>query len=205
MATQKPSNCHALLQAFLITIGLFWLSVGSMWSQARPVASAVAPDWTSKPQTDALTGQSYVEFELPGKFLDAPSDGSAAAPKIELRCDPTPYRRLTGKLVAGFIVVGAVIDLTNGNATTMQFRLDDGKPQNWFEATYSTDYQAIAFDALFLNNILWGHILTHKTGTGTSVRKLVVAVQEHLGGRIVMQFDMPDPAVVSRICGAEYK
>ena len=144
-------------------------------------------------------------FELPGKFLDAPSNASAPAPKIVLRCDPTPYRRLTGKFLAGFIDVGAVIDLTNGNATTMQFRLDDGKPQYWQEANYSTDYRAISFDSLFLDNILWGHMLPHKAGTGAPVRKLVIAIQEHLGGRIVMQFDMPDAAVVSRVCGAEYK
>jgi len=204
MAIQKPSNCSALLYVCVIAVGLFCFNCGPAWSQV-PEASAGSQIWTSKPQTDALTGQSYVEFELLGKFLDAPSNGSTAAPKIELRCDPTPYRRLTGKFLAGFIVVGAVIDLANGNATTMQFRLDDGKPQYWQEATYSTDYQAISFDSLFLDNILWGHMLPHRDGTGAPVRKLVVAVQEHLGGRVVMQFDMPDPVAVSRVCGAEYK
>jgi hypothetical protein len=181
--------------AWMIAVGLLCFNCGLAWSQV-PEVPLGPQNWASRPQTDALTGQSYVEFELPGKFLDAPSDGSAAVPRIKLRCDPTPYHRLTGKFLAGFINVGAVIDLTNGNTTTMQFRLDDGKPQNWFDGNYSTDYQAIAFDALFLNNILWGHILPHKPGTGAPVRKLVVAVQEHLGSRIVMQFDMPDPAVV---------
>lgn len=204
MAIQKLSNCSAFLHVFLVAIGLFCFSCGSGWSQV-PEVSTGPEGWISKPQTDALTGQNYVEFELSGKFLDAPSNASAVVPRIQLRCDPTPYRRLTGRFLAGFIVVGAAIDLTNGNAMTMQFRLDDGKPQYWQEATYSTDYQAISFDSLFLNNILWGHILAHKPGSGAPVRKLLVAVQEYLGGRIVMQFDMPDPAVVSRVCGAEYK
>jgi hypothetical protein len=199
----KPAQFFALSYLFAIAIGVF--SSGSVLSQSIPVESATPQDWTSMTQTDALTGQSYAEFELPGRFLDPPADGTITAPKIELRCDPAPYRRLSGRFMAGFIVVGTVIDPKNGNATTMQFRLDDGKPQYWQEASYSTDYQAIAFDSLFLNNILWGHILPHKPGSGGPIRKLVVAVQEHLGGRIVMQFDMPDPAVVSRVCGAEYK
>lgn len=110
-------------------------------------------------------------------------------------------------MLAGFIVVNTVLDLENGNHSTVQYRLDDGKLQTGssLEFSYSTDYQAISFDDMFLNNMLWGHMITHKLGSNEQVHKVVVGVQEHLGGQIVMQFDMPAADQVSAACGAEYK
>jgi hypothetical protein len=48
------------------------------------------------------------------------------------------------------------------------------------------------------------HWMPHKPNSNPQVRKFVVAVQGHLGGQIVMQFDMPDAALVSASCGAQY-
>ena len=174
-------------------------------AQVQPSASTSAPVWTSIVKSDPFTDRQYTAFRLQGKFIEPPAHGSYATPEIELRCDPKPFRRLTGKFLAGFVVVGAVLDLTNGDRSTVQFRLDDGKQQYLLESTYSTDYEAISFDELFLDNILWGHLLPHKPGSGGPVRKLLIGVQEHVGTQIVMQFDMPDPDVVSKACGAEYK
>jgi transposase len=73
------------------------------------------------------------------------------------------------------------------------------------DATYSTDYQAIHIEGLLLNNLLWGHNLFHKPGTSGQAHKFVVGVQEHLAGKVVMQFDMPDATQVGATCGTEYK
>jgi hypothetical protein len=102
--------------------------------------------------------------------------------------------------------VNTVIDLKNGDQGTMQFRLDDGKLQSPVSSLeYSTDYQAVHLDVLLVNNIIWGHIIPHKKGTNPQVRKVVIGVQEHLGGNVVMQFDMPDATQVGAACGTEYK
>jgi hypothetical protein len=69
----------------------------------------------------------------------------------------------------------------------------------------STDYQAISIKEIFLDNLLWGHMLTHKPHSSEQVHKLVISVQENLDGDVVMQFDMPDAEEVGTACGTEYK
>lgn len=155
--------------------------------------SASAQEWQVTPKSDPLTGKSYTLYTLTGKFLTPPAHGSGEPPVISLSCDPTPWHRISGQLLSGFLVVNTVIDLKNGEQGTVQFRLDDGKLQSPVSSLeYSTDYQAIHLDGLFVNNIIWGHIITHKKGTNLQVKKVVIGVQEHLAGNVVMQFDMPD-------------
>jgi hypothetical protein len=167
--------------------------------------SAPAQEWQVTPKSDPLTGKSYTLYTLTGKFLTPPAHGNGELPLISLRCDPTPWHRISGRLLSGFLIVNTVIDLKNGDEGTVQFRLDDGKLQSPLSPEYSTDYQAINLDELFLNNIIWGHMITHKKGTNPQVRKVVIGVQEHLGGNVVMQFDMPDATQVGAACGTEYK
>ena len=102
--------------------------------------------------------------------------------------------------------MGTVIDLENGPKSTVRYRLDEGKVQTAtdFEVGYSTDYQAISVKDIFLNNLLWGHMITHKPQTSAQVRKVVISVQEHLDGDVVMEFDMPDAQEVGAACGTEY-
>jgi hypothetical protein len=166
---------------------------------------ASAQEWQVTPKSDPLTGKSYTLFTLTGKFLSPPVHGDGGPPVISLRCDPIPWHRISGRLLSGFLIVNTVIDLKNGDQGTVQFRLDDGKLQSPLSPKYSTDYQAINLDELFLNNLIWGHMITHKKGTNPQVKKVVIGVQEHLGGDVVMQFDMPDATQVGAACGTEYK
>jgi hypothetical protein len=165
-----------------------------------------ANEWHSGVKSDPLTGKSYTLFTLNGKFLVPPSRANTDPPLISLRCDPSPdHGRILGKLVDGFIVVNAVIDIKNGDTPTVQYRLDDGKLQSAYDVSYSTDYQAMHINGLLLNNMIWGHNLFHKPGSSPQVRKFVIAVQEHLAGQVVMQFDMPDAKQVAAACGTETK
>ena len=162
--------------------------------------------WLITSMSDALTGKSYTLYVLPGKFLTPPWKVTDIAPTISLRCDPASHRgKVRGKLIEGFIVVNTVIDLKNGGKSTVQYRLDDGKLQDAEGLVgNSTDYQAISFDDLFLDNLIWGHQIYHKPGTSQQIRKVVIGVQEHLAGQIVMQFDLPDSEQVAAACGTEY-
>ena len=167
-----------------------------------------AQQWASSKESDPLTGKSYMLYILSGKYLEAPANGGSNSPSISLRCDPAPYRRMSGRLIAGFIAVGTVIDLENGHESTVRYRLDDGKVQTateGLEIGYSTDYSAIDIRDIFLNNLIWGHMLPHKPRSSGQVHKVVISVQEHLDGNVVMQFNLPEVQEVAAACGTEYK
>ena len=68
-------------------------------------------------------------YVLTGRYLSAPANGSTTAPLISLRCDPSPHHKLSRKLIAGFVDVGTVVDIENGQNNTVRYRLDDGKVQ----------------------------------------------------------------------------
>jgi hypothetical protein len=171
-------------------------------------SDAIAPRWESAVKSDALTGKSYTLYVLSGKYLTAPTRASGTTPSISLRCDPSAHHgRVSGKLLGGSIEVGTVIDTVNGGKSTVRYRLDDGKVQTatGFEFGDSTNYQAISIQEIFLNNLLWGHMITHKPHTSAQVHKVVISVQEHFDGDVVMEFDMPDAQEVGASCGTEYR
>ena len=99
-----------------------------------------------------------------------------------------------------------MLDLTNGKSSTVQYRLNDGKVQtDDGEVGTSTDFQALSITSMFLSNILWGHAIPHKPHSSDQVHKFVIAVQQHVGGQIVMEFDMPDAEQVGAACETEYR
>jgi hypothetical protein len=148
-------------------------------------AFASAQEWQVTPKSDPLTGKSYTLYELTGKFLTPPSRGGGTPPLISVRCDPSAnHGRISGKLLDGFIVVNTVIDIRNGDATTIQYRLDDGKLQYADQAIgYSTDFQAIHLDNIFVNNMLWGHMIPHKPGKAIRCISLSSACRNILPGK----------------------
>jgi hypothetical protein len=181
----------------------------TLWMIALVVSIVIngcAQEWKSTAKVDPLTGKSYTLYVLMGKFLTPPSQGNGTPPSISLRCDPSSHHsRISGKFIDGFIIVNTIIDIKNGDVNTVQYRLDDGKLQTAYGIGYSTDYRAISLENMFLDNLLWGHMIPHKPHTNDQVHKVVIAVQEHLAGQIVMEFDMPDAEGVGAACGTEYK
>lgn len=180
------------------------------------VAAAQTPAWTSEQKTDPLRGTSFMQFTLLGKFLTAPrGPGAAPNPLMVVKCSPGRNRfgHTNGKFMDGYIVIGSVLNTevdSGGNVNVpVQFRLDDGKLQNdaW---SHSTDYSAVFFGHLggvvntapdVFNNLLYGHILPHKENTNPQVRKIVIGLDEYLGGEVVLQFDLPDSTNVADSCG----
>jgi hypothetical protein len=109
-------------------------------------------------------------------------------------------RFLDGSLVVGVVLNSQVRENGGGTAIVVSYRLDDGKihQEAW---SSSTDLSSVFFSQEALNTMLYGHFLDHKEGTGSSVRKVVIAADEYLAGEVVMQFDMPDATQVSESCG----
>jgi hypothetical protein len=79
--------------------------------------------------------------------------------------------------------------------------LDDGNLQErpWVS---STDGAGAFFAVEDLDNLLYGHLLTHKENTNPPVRKVTLGVPQYLGGEIEVEFDMPEPGDVAEVCGA---
>lgn len=164
-------------------------------------------NWTKEDKEDALRGTRFVQYTLQGKFLTAPRNVAAdAKPSIVVRCTPGSFERghLHGKFMNGYVYVGTVVDSQERTTSTglhVHFRLDDGKLQTapW---GVSTDYSSMFFGSIDFNTLLYGHFMPHKEGTNPPVKKVVLGVDEFLGGEVVMQFDMPDPAEVADACAA---
>jgi hypothetical protein len=171
---------------------------------------ALAQEWQQSVKTNTLTGVSYPQFILDGKWLTPPQHG-VETPSLVVHCQPGRYvrGRANGKFIDGYFVTGAVLDSRIGDVgfglqiagVDVQFRLDDKNIQPVFWGR-STDFSGVFFTSADLNNLLYGHLLPHKEGTSDAVHKVVIAVNEYLAAQIVAQFDMPDPTRVAEACGA---
>lgn len=107
----------------------------------------------------------------------------------------------------GWIATGAVLDSAEPSVgrdaaklVSVEFRLDDRKLQAdlWPK---STDHSGVFLDDIRLDNLLYGHLLGHKEGTGPQVRRIMLGVPEYLAIQIQMQFDLPDSTEVADACG----
>jgi len=170
-------------------------------------AQEVSRNWESIKKTDPLRGNSYILFLLAGKFLTAPKRSDSSNPVMVLKCEMGSHNRghVHGKLLAGYIVAGGVVDAAGDSASVgtvpVEFRLDDGKLQsrNW---DHSKDYSAVFFGEVDFWTILYGHMLIHKENTSPQVRKLVIGVSQFLDSDVVIQFDFPESTEVADACGA---
>lgn len=181
---------------------------------------ARSQEWTRVEVSDPQGRRQLTEFTLQGKFLKAPNATTEVFPLMILRCQPGRYSsgHLHGKLLAAVLHVGAVLDgaivrkeirdelflgKPDPDGYYVEFSLDDGesKSDHWDNVL---DYQGVGFGSQELNSILWGQIAPHKEEANPPVKKFVITIQQHRVGKILMQFDMPDPAVVSELCGCTY-
>jgi hypothetical protein len=184
----------ALIASLLFTTGL---------------AAQNAPNWTKEEKADPLREVKYLQFSLDGSFLTSPKSlGAGAKPTLILRCMPGSFvhGRAHGKFMDGHIYVGAVVDTrsdSSGTSVPVQFRLDDGKLQSasW---SHSTDYSSIFFEEIDLNTLFYGHFMFHKENTSPQVKKIVIGIDEYLGGEVVMQFQLPDSSEVAEACGVTW-
>lgn len=164
---------------------------------ASSIVQAQGPEWVRTDETDALRGTHFVQFTLTGRFLTPPRQTSLENPLMVVQCLPGNHLRVyNGRFLDGYVATGAVL-----SSKIAQYRLDDGKIQReeWRGSTQGT---GAFFSEATLSTFLYGHFLPHKEGTGPPIHKIVLALYEYLGGEIVMQFDMPDPAEMADVCGA---
>jgi hypothetical protein len=164
-----------------------------------------AEKWIREDKTDPLRGTNYSVFDIDGKFLTPPKNPVDDAPRFIVKCAPGGHKRvgggyINGKLLAAYVTVHAVLG-RRGSGAQVHYRLDDGKMHNeiW---DISDDGRELFLPEIEFNTVLYGHFTKHKEGTNEPVHKLVLGVNEHRGGEVVIQFDMPDPTEMADACGA---
>jgi hypothetical protein len=189
-----------------ITVVLIFVSMATGRAQSQ---------WQTKQGQDAFRGTSFTEFRLEGKYLAAPANGDAT-PSLLLRCVPGERghgRKYDGKLLDGFLFVGqavveAEVSYDNSSRVETQYRLDDGKVHTAY-LYHSKNFKSVSLKAPFcgeciIEDLLYGHQMPHKEGSGPQVKKVVLSIPEYLGANVVIEFDLPDSSEVASACGISF-
>ena len=178
----------------------FCLFVFLLLTRLSSVAQSASVEWQQSQKKDELRGTSYLQFSLQGKWLTPPKTGADLPPMLVVRCQSGRFAfgRANGKFINGYFLANTI--LGESLSVPIQFRLDDKKINDELWQP-STDFGGAFFSERDLDNLLYGHVLPHKEGTGDPVHKVVIAADEHLAAQVVAQFDMPDPTAVADTCG----
>ena len=171
--------------------------------------------WEKSEQRDTFRDKTVVQFELKGSFLTPPSEAAIGAPSLIAHCEPGKHLLTNGKFLDAFVLVGAVVGAkvelrqnaivgsSSPVVVPVQYRLDGGKVQRE-EWKPREDHRGAYFKDSTLNNLLFGHTLPHKPGSGDAIRKATIALDEFMHGEVVMQFEMPNPDQIADACGVTY-
>jgi hypothetical protein len=162
-----------------------------------PALTQTAPQWVISDKKDPMRDTVFVEFSLEGQFLTAPTS-AAHPPMMVIDCIP-PKSKKGGNLSTAYVSFGTVLNYgTQG--VFVEYRLNDGRVHNdlW---PISTDGKSAIAPVLALNDMLWGHRLFPRAGKMVANKKVLVSAEEFGAGRVVVEFDLPDPTAVSEACG----
>jgi hypothetical protein len=181
---------------------------------------ARSQEWIRIDYSDPSRELQYTEFTLQGRFLKPAHSANNSFPLLILRCQPGRFSsgHMHGKFMKGILHVGLARDgsivrdeirnelfssKSDVDGYYVEFALDDNEPtsDHWDNVL---DYQGAGFGAHELGSILWGQTLPQNENANSPIKKFVITVQQHLAGKIIMLFDMPDPAIVSELCGCTY-
>ncbi len=164
--------------------------------------SGLPEKWQKAETKDEFRGTTVSRFVLTGKFLTPPKR-RAEPPLFVLECTggqhSIGHEFTNGDLQSAYVMVRATVDNRKAGVG-VQYRLDDGKIHTdlWDRGT---DGKAVFPSREIVYDLFYGHLSKHKEGTNDPVRKVVIAVDEHRAGEVVMQFDMADSTEVADACG----
>ncbi|HEY7404097.1 MAG TPA: hypothetical protein VIB39_11290 [Candidatus Angelobacter sp.] len=191
----------------------------SVLSLTGAVAAQDTPQWQTDHVKDAFLGTEQIQYRLEGKYLATPFT-KPSTPAMYLQCTPGPnnHGKYEGKLESAFLFVGDTDDRharyerrAHVRETTVvtQYRLDDGKVHTQY-LSHSPDFKMISLEPegcndCMINDLFYGHIVSHKENTSPQIRKVVLNIPEPRGGNVVIQFDLPDVTEVARTCGLSYR
>jgi len=190
----KPSSLALLVPLALASLGF-------------PATAQQSSAWQQSQKTDAASGTDNTRFTLAGRFAKSPQGAVPDAPTIVLDCVPgkESYRH-KGRFVAGNLVVGSPLKVLyvepeeiHGTSyfpkVSIRYRLDGAKEEveKWSPGTEKTSASvptsaSIPVDAV--KKMLRAHAVE-------------ITAEDAGGSPVVVQFDMPDPALVEEGCNVD--
>jgi hypothetical protein len=153
---------------------------------SSPTTAAVSQtqieSWDHTKSVDAIDGTTTDEFMIQGNYIDPPARGAEVRPTLAIFCKgPNDVQAL--------LSVGTVV----GGSGVYPSRTDEGKPFNSFGIPVG-DMKTTSLDVRF------GQL--KKIVTAKTFR---IAVDEYLGGRMTMQFNIPDSTELFASCAKQKK
>jgi hypothetical protein len=158
--------------------------------------------WRQSIKTDTARGTVYDQYTLTGKFLKAPQKGDLAnRPALVVGCNPPKETRNgKGKFESANLLIGTGLKIhyvepqeIRGTSyfpkIFVQYRINDGKnvKEQW---TPGGDKASASIPKDTIKKLLRAQTVDISTNDDT-------------GAPIVMKFDMPDPAPVTRGCNVD--
>lgn len=199
-----------------VMVGVFGLIFAASLAAAQG-----SPQWQIERSKDAFLGIETIQYRLEGRYLATPFN-KPSTPAIYLQCTPGSgnHGKSDGKLESAFLFVGDTNDRhvsykrksrarERESTLTTQYRLDDGKVHTQY-LSHSLDFKTISLQPAgcsecMINDLFYGHIVSHKEDTSPQVRKIVLNIPEPRLGNVVIQFDLPDVTEVARTCGVSHR
>jgi len=176
-------------------------------SSGSPASAQQPSVWQQSQKTDAAAGTDYTRFTLAGKFVKSPQGDVSDHPTLALDCVPgkESYRHKS-RFVAGNLVVGSPLKIhyvepeeIHGTSyypkVSIRYRLDGAKEEmeKWSPGADKNSASAptsasIPEDAV--KKMLRAHTVE-------------ITAEDAGGLPVVIQFDMPDPALVEEGCNVD--
>jgi hypothetical protein len=182
--------------ALLLLTWLAWTSAA--FAQSAPQSSASPHVWRQSQKNDAARTYTYTQFTLTGKFLSPPHDPAADRPALALDCIPgNGSHSSSRKFLGANLLVGTALKIVyvepeeiRGTSyfpkVALRYRTDNGK-EDQDQWSPGTDKTSVSIPKESVKQLLRAH-------------SLVVTLDDDRGSQVVMQFELPDSAVVDQGC-----
>jgi hypothetical protein len=182
--------------ALLLLTLLAWTATG--FAQSAPTTNASPQPWRQSQKSDAARTFTYTQFTLTGKFLSPPHDPVAERPALALDCIPGSGSHSSGrKFLGANLLVGTALKIVyvepeeiRGTSyfpkVALRYRTDNGKIEQdqW---SPGTDKTSVSVPKESVKQLLRAH-------------SVAITLDDDRGSQVVMQFDLPDSALVEQGC-----
>ena len=179
-----------------------------------PQQSSPGLAWQQSERTNTADAFTFSRFTLVGKFLTPLRDALPNRPALVVDCIPANESpRGRGTFLAGNLLVGTNLkvmyveseEIPSGMSgmfyfpkIAVRYRIDNGKreeQEQWSPTSAKTEYQWSPE-----SDKTSASIPKHSLNEILRARSVAITTNDDHGGKVVAQFDMPDPTLVETVC-----
>ena len=183
-----------------LLLSMLLMSASSGWTQAVAQPSS-APAWQQSGMTDPAQTYNFTRFTLSGSFANPSNEKSGGRPALTVDCIPGTPSHPKGRYLAAAMSVGAKLKIVyvepeeiHGMSyypkVDVRYRVDEAKSEEQDQWSAGADKVSVSLPRDMTKRILRAHILT-------------IAVADDRGSRLVVKFELPDPAPLEQACNMD--